>query len=129
MNLRSTPIFRSRFLPGPMRTRNSNPGAALIASLPVLPAEAPRWAGWLAGSNIGDGDPDNADLETPMGTGIEDDEDDAGPPYAGHAGGAVGGTPAQGRAVGGDADHRMAPGGSRRGDSTIGGDPRVPTNQ
>ena len=87
--------------------------------------------GGLAGSNVGDGDPDNADLETAAGTGIEDEEqeDDAGPPYAGHAGGAVGGTPAQGRAAGGDAGDRIAPGGSHRGDSTIGGDPRAPTSQ
>jgi hypothetical protein len=36
-------------------------------------------AGGLAGTNIGDGDPDNADLEDTMGSGIDDtDGDEAG---------------------------------------------------
>ncbi|HVW01763.1 MAG TPA: hypothetical protein VHB77_15535 [Planctomycetaceae bacterium] len=83
--------------------------------------------GGLAGTNVGDGDPDNADLETPMGTSVEEEED-AGPPYSGHAGGAVGGTPAQGRVTGGDAGDRIAPDGSHRGDSTIGGDPQRPSS-
>src|SRR5438445_7439139 len=52
-------------------------------------------SGGLAGSNVGDGDPDNANLEDAMGSGIRDTsgEDEGGPPYAGEAGGAVGGTP------------------------------------
>jgi hypothetical protein len=59
--------------------------------------------GGLAGTNVGDGDPDNADLENALGSGIHDsagEELDL-PPYAGNAGGAVGGTPAEKRAKGG----------------------------
>lgn len=55
----------------------------------------------------------------------EDEEDslEQGPPYAGISGGAVGGTPAQGRAVGGNVDHPVNYSPPRRGDSTIGENP------
>ena len=61
--------------------------------------------GGLAGTNIGDGDPNNADLEGAMGSSthdiaIERDDEDT-IPYSGASGGAVGGTPAGKRAVGG----------------------------
>jgi DnaK suppressor protein len=61
--------------------------------------------GGLAGTNIGEGDPASADLENAMGSGnfdvaLEAEQDDA-TPYSGPAGGAVGGTPAGKRAVGG----------------------------
>jgi RNA polymerase-binding transcription factor DksA len=61
--------------------------------------------GGLAGTNIGEGDPNNADLEGAMGSGnhdvaIEEDREDT-VPYSGPAVGAVGGTPAGKRAVGG----------------------------
>jgi len=46
-----------------------------------------------------------------------------GPPYAGSSGGAVGGTPAQGRSSGGRTEHGIDPGGVHRGDSTIGANP------
>ncbi len=78
--------------------------------------------GGLAGTNVGDGSPENADLERAMAPG-EEPEEEGGPPYAGPAGGAVGGTPAQGRAVGGHTGGGLAPGGSHRGDSTIGSNP------
>src|SRR5438067_234355 len=58
--------------------------------------------GGLAGTNVGDGAPENADLEDALGSGVHDAEeakDEA--PFAGPSGGAVGGTPAQGRAQGG----------------------------
>jgi hypothetical protein len=47
------------------------------------------------------------------------------PAYSGHAGGAVGGTPAGGRASGGDLPpgEGLKPGGVHRGDSTVGADP------
>jgi len=59
--------------------------------------------GGLAGTNVNDGSPFNADLEGAMGTGRFDvkeggDEEDG---YAGPSGGAVGGTPANKRAAGG----------------------------
>lgn len=61
--------------------------------------------GGLAGTNLGEGDPDNANLEDAMGTGTHDvaisGEDDDTVAYAGRSGGAVGGTPAGKRAVGG----------------------------
>lgn len=44
-------------------------------------------------------------------------------PYSGHAGGAVGGTPAEGRASGGNIHRGIAPGGTHRGDSTVGTNP------
>ena len=72
--------------------------------------------GGLGGSNVGDGEP----IDDP--TEVEGVPDDA-PPYAGHAGGAVGGTPAEDRASGGNVHHGYDPGAAHRGDSTIGADP------
>ena len=57
--------------------------------------------GGLAGTNIGDGNPEGVDLERAMGSGASSiDEEDLkdGSPHSGHAGGAVGGTPAGKRA-------------------------------
>jgi hypothetical protein len=86
--------------------------------------------GGLAGTNIGDGDPDNADLEEVFGSGVEEpeeqDEGENGPPYSGPSGGAVGGSPAEGRSSGGNVHRGIAPGGVHRGDSTIGADPDMP---
>lgn len=48
------------------------------------------------------------------------DDREGGPPYSGRSGGAVGGTPAEGRATGGDEGDHIASPGSKRGDSTIG---------
>ena len=80
--------------------------------------------GGLGGTNIGEGAPSNADLEQPMGTGVtNDDIEEEGPPYAGISGGAVGGTPAEGRSSGGNVHRGLAAGGTHRGDSTIGSDP------
>ena len=61
--------------------------------------------GGLAGVNTGGGDPADADLENAMGSSaydvtIEEDEDEMNA-YSGPSGGAVGGTPAGKRAVGG----------------------------
>jgi hypothetical protein len=68
--------------------------------------------GGLGGSNIGDGSPvENEDVR-------EDEE-----PYAGFGGGAVGGTPAEGRSSGGNIHRGLAPEGVHRGDSTIGSNP------
>lgn len=84
-------------------------------------------AGGLAGTNLGDGGPADAEanLEDSLGSGrfdVELEEQDE-PPYAGHAGGAVGGAPAQKRAQGGQRDHGLAVDQPHRGDSTIGSDP------
>jgi len=54
------------------------------------------------------------------------DEPDAlelGPPYAGMSGGAVGGTPAEGRSAGGQVDRPIYVENPHRGDSTIGSKP------
>ena len=57
---------------------------------------------------------------------LEEDEfadEQEGPPYAGFSGGAVGGSPAEGRAVGGETHGGLAPQqGTRNVDSTIGRD-------
>jgi hypothetical protein len=53
------------------------------------------------------------------------DTTDTGEPISGPAGGAVGGTPARGRAVEHVA-HGLSSPGSKRGDSTIGSDPKKP---
>jgi hypothetical protein len=60
-------------------------------------------SGGLAGTNVGHGDPDDVDLEDAMGNGEEDTagEDEDARAYGGHAGGAVGGSPAEKRAKGG----------------------------
>jgi hypothetical protein len=55
-------------------------------------------------------------------------EDEDATPYAGPAGGAVGGTPAEGRSSGGRTGRGIAPGGVHRGDSTIGTNPRSGTD-
>jgi RNA polymerase-binding transcription factor DksA len=68
--------------------------------------------GGLAGTNVGRGDPDNADLEAALGSGSYDtalDGGDEGEGYAGQAGGAVGGTPAGKRVTGGKAEHGISP--------------------
>jgi DnaK suppressor protein len=70
--------------------------------------------GGLAGTNIGDGDPENVDLESPLGTGrsdveIESVEENEVPAYSGRSGGAVGGTPAGKRVVGGKIHRGIAP--------------------
>jgi len=58
-------------------------------------------SGGLGGTNAADGAPDDADLEDAMTSGIHDhsgDKEETDEPEAGHAGGAVGGTPAGKRA-------------------------------
>jgi len=84
--------------------------------------------GGLAGSNIGEGTPDEPELEAAAAGPVPDNEDeDGGPPYSGPSGGAVGGTPAQGRSSGGRIHGGLRPGGQHRGDSTVGADPDRPT--
>src|SRR5437762_4898925 len=72
-------------------------------------------SGGLAGTNVGDGDPDNADLEDALGSGVRDTggEDEDRPPYSGSAGGAVGGSAADKRARGGRHARCNEPGGLR----------------
>jgi RNA polymerase-binding transcription factor DksA len=69
--------------------------------------------GGLAGTNIGEGDPDDGDIENAMGSGnfdvtLEADDDDT-TAYSGPSGGAVGGTPAEKRAGGGQTGGGLAP--------------------
>jgi hypothetical protein len=81
--------------------------------------------GGLAGTNIGDGSPDNADLEKAMASGDRGpDSEDGGPPYAGHAGGAVGGTPAGKRSSGDRVGHSIDPEDEPHVESTIGQNPK-----
>jgi hypothetical protein len=54
---------------------------------------------------------------------VETGEPEEGPPYAGISGGAVGGTPAEGRSSGGQVEHPIYVETTHRGDSTIGSRP------
>ena len=69
--------------------------------------------GGLAGTNVGRGDPADAGLENAMGSGnfdvAEEGDDDQVEAYSGPTGGAVGGTPANKRAVGGKKKGGTAP--------------------
>src|SRR3954466_9951228 len=72
--------------------------------------------GGLAGENVGGGAPDDAeDLHTAMATDTDVEEKDPGPPYSGSSGGAVGGSPAEGRSKGGHTHGGLRPGGDHRG--------------
>ena len=67
---------------------------------------------------------DNPDMGLPGPFEEDDFDEQEGPPYAGHAGGAVGGAAAEGRAVGGETGGGIAPQkGTRDVDSTIGAKP------
>ncbi len=80
--------------------------------------------GGLAGTNVDDGDPALIDIDRAMGSDARgEDSEEGGPPYAGHSGGAVGGTPAQARASGGHQRHGVRPGGKPPADRTIGEKP------
>lgn len=80
--------------------------------------------GGLAGVNVGDGEPENVDIEAAGGGGtfdrdLEIDEESA---YAGRSGGAVGGTPANKRVVGG---RDRPPASVLQGESAVGRDPNA----
>lgn len=69
--------------------------------------------GGLAGTNLGEGDPDDGDLEEAMGSGnydqeLDDDHEDTSS-YSGPSGGAVGGAVADLRASGGKTGGGLAP--------------------
>jgi hypothetical protein len=86
--------------------------------------------GGLAGTNVNDGDPALTNLDRAMGSGARgEDSEEGGPPYAGHAGGAVGGAVAQGRASGGHERHGLSPGGTPHRESTVGQDPAPRTRR
>jgi hypothetical protein len=55
--------------------------------------------------------------------GGDPEDEESAPPYGGISGGAVGGTPAEGRSSGGNIEGGLKPGSVHRGDSTIGADP------
>lgn len=86
-------------------------------------------AGGLGGTNSGGGSPDGVDLDDAMGAGIHDlsgELEDAGEPYAGPSGGAVGGTPAGKRVAGGTVGGGIAPENDTGADNTIGVNPNKP---
>lgn len=83
--------------------------------------------GGLAGTNVGDGDPANADIDE-AGGGGDFDQALAGADeraHSGISGGAVGGTPA-GKRTGDHSRGGIAPEGVHRGDSTVGSNPNRP---
>lgn len=111
------------------RAPNEPPGAPGSGAGDRHAAGAPGGGsavGGLAGTNINEGSPMNADLDAAGGSSdfdrtLDGDDDQA---YTGIAGGAVGGTPAGKRARGGRTGRGIEPGDVHRGDSTIGADPR-----
>lgn len=93
-------------------------------------------SGGLAGANVGDGSPDDADIERGFGSGLDDDSGDRDfeekEPAAGRGGGAVGGTPANKRGKARGAGPGIHPASGHRGGdgSTVGSPPRQsPTPQ
>jgi hypothetical protein len=80
-------------------------------------------SGGLAGSNSGNGDPDETSLEAALGSGVHDTDGEEAeePGYAGPSGGAVGGTPAGGRVRGGHTGGGLRPEAGRR-EGTLGVD-------
>lgn len=79
--------------------------------------------GGLAGTNIGEGDPDEGDLEDALGSGkydqdLDDDHEDTST-YSGPTGGAVGGSVADLRSVGGKTGKGLSPA-PDPGDSPVG---------
>jgi len=86
--------------------------------------------GGLGGTNVGDGAPDNADIDEASGNAIptNERENTGRGPYGGPHGGAVGGAIANGRVSGGKVRGGLRPGGVHRGDSTIGTNPRSGTD-
>lgn len=110
------------------RAPNEPAGPAGSGAGDIYAAGAPGGGsavGGLAGTNVGDGSPDNADIDAAGGSSefdvaLDADEEEG---YAGVSGGAVGGTPAGKRARGGRAGGGIRPEGGHRGDSTVGGNP------
>jgi len=83
----------------------------------------PRHAAADPGSATEDPGPVNSNQPLASPPPGETERPAQGPPYAGVSGGAVGGTPAEGRSSGGQTHRGLSPGGVHRGDSTIGTDP------
>ncbi len=108
------------------------PGAMRKAfDRPLDPGGGPPGSG--AGPRHAAGDPGSdieetgrTDTREVLGSPAPEEEDvlEKGPPYAGISGGAVGGSPAQGRSTGGRTGRGIAPGRTHRGDSTIGATPK-----
>jgi hypothetical protein len=112
------------------------PGATRKAlDRPLNPGGGPPASG--AGPRHAAGDPGSevestgsTDTNQTIGSPPVEEEDplEQGPPYSGISGGAVGGTPAEGRSSGGRTGRGIAPG-THRGDSTIGADPHGPAKE
>ena len=112
---------REQVPPGATRKafdRPLNPGGG-----PPGSGAGPRHAAGDEGSNIEEEGRDAANQPLAGPAPEEEDPLETGPPYAGISGGAVGGTPAEGRSSGGNLGRGISPGGVHRGDSTIGADP------
>jgi hypothetical protein len=108
------------------------PGATVAAAnRPMEPGGGPPGSGAgprHAADDEGTEDEDyfRQDITRTPASPPEDEEDalEQGPPYSGMSGGAVGGTPAQGRAVGGHVGHPINYSPPRGGDSTVGANPK-----
>jgi len=124
--------FPKRSKPVPQKPEPVPPGATRkVANEPLNPEGGAPGSG--AGPRHAAADPGSpnesygaTDSNEPIADGSLPEEPEAEqsePPYAGPSGGAVGGTPAEGRSSGGHTGRGLKPGGVHRGDSTIGTDP------
>ncbi|MBV9124437.1 MAG: hypothetical protein JO112_13840 [Planctomycetes bacterium] len=105
----------------------SGPGDRHAAGVPGGGTEFGR----LGGTTEGDGAPTYEEQMKAADSfaGGDPEDEESGPPYGGQSGGAVGGTPAEGRSSGGTIAGGLRPGGVHRGDSTIGSDPESPKKE
>lgn len=126
---------KPRKVPPPHTPNTGNeaipPGATSAAvDRPTDPGGGPPGSG--AGPRHAANDPGSpeetygaVDSNSPLAEPPTDEPDalEQGPPYSGISGGAVGGTPAEGRSTGGEVDNPIYVETPHRGDSTIGANP------
>jgi hypothetical protein len=99
--------------------RPTNPGGG-----PPGSGAGPRHAADDPGSPTEEYGPTESNLPLADAPEVREPEpEQEGPPYAGISGGAVGGTPAEGRSSGGRTGRGIDPGAAHRGDSTVGANP------
>jgi len=116
--------------PSPMKMTDPIPPGATREALdrPTDPGGGPPGSGGgerhalgdPGGGNMGDDVAENPGHDPALAESGDNQDDIA---YSGPSGGAVGGTPAQGRSSGGKIGRGITPGASHRGDSTVGADP------
>lgn len=107
------------------KASNRSPREIPMTDLPEEPRSGPAGRRDDPAMRDGNSSRGNPNEEDPEEINTDNDIGDdliGGPPYAGETGGAVGGTPAEGRSRGGYGDHGIS-GGETRGDTTLGREP------